>query len=366
MNICNIKAKDGMLSEIKIQPPEKLKCGDWQEYAANHTEATIYHTPAWSRILKTVFGFKCHHLFAVNADRIVGFLPLYTRTCRVLDSSPLRDRGGLLADSYQIEDLLLQYAREKVEKLGCRYSIIKQLKELHHYNFEHNGYGECYYLIRSLIGLPNNEDIYWKKLNSKVKGKIRQARKHSLSFEVASDPNSFMEFYEMFWRNRRKLGVPSYSAKFFAKIAEEFIPQKLARLFFVVRRKERLAGMIVFTYRDTVIDAYSASKTERLQLRPNDYLKWQAIRWAIENQYKFFDLGADTPYLKSLLQFKKKWIVSQQSIPYYFYSRNKRTPNIDPAGHLPKFLSENIIPCLPKYFFKQFSRLSTFMLLRSL
>ncbi len=55
------------------------------------------------------------------------------------------------------------------------------------------------------------------------------------------------------------------------------------------------------------------------QLRANNIVMWQAIKYYCQNGYKNFCFGKTEPEHKGLLQFKKGWGASEHLIKYYKY-----------------------------------------------
>ena len=63
---------------------------------------------------------------------------------------------------------------------------------------------------------------------------------------------------------------------------------------------------------------YGASKSCRWDLRPNNLVFWEAIKWACENGYTYFDMGRSGIEGKGLQRSKNGW--GGESEPLYYTS----------------------------------------------
>lgn len=328
----------------------------WRQFIDAHNKGVLYQLPIWTTFLKDVFGMEARHLYCLEEGNLVGFLPLFTRHNRNQTSSPLRDRGGILCTFDRGGQKILRTAVQECDESNMASVEIKQAEE--NALCLAAGFRRIDYWVRSYIPLPDDPDVLWNAINNKARGKVRQAIKAGLELEEAP-AEDWHFFYELFLQTRRKLGVPAYPPFVIKEICRRFIPAGFAKLFFVRKGTSRLASMICFAYKGQMIDAYAASAHEGLADRPNDFLKWSVIRFAIEHGFQEFDFGMDAPSQVSLLQFKKKWGAQQGQVPYYVYSPDADNFTIDVAsnGRLAE-MSQRIVPHLPLFAFSALNRLA--------
>ncbi|HEX5503695.1 MAG TPA: hypothetical protein VFW96_13815, partial [Thermomicrobiales bacterium] len=74
----------------------------WAAFVAAHPAATVYHHPAWLRVLETAHGYRPRHLACEDAaGEVCGVLPLFYKrglvTGRCLSSLPHTPIAGPLA-----------------------------------------------------------------------------------------------------------------------------------------------------------------------------------------------------------------------------------------------------------------------------
>jgi len=361
-----------MSTEHQIDKPtivgvDGVERSAWDTYVTGHKGASVYHRPVWTDILASVFGFHALHLFAIEGGSVRGFLPLFTCRGRRLTSSPFRDRGGLLADSESVASALLEGAVRSAQELKANSVEIKQCRTAYEDTYEKLGWRKEQYWIGSLVELPDDADEMFQRVNSKARGKVRQAASRGVKIVTPTDIQGTREFYELFWRTRRSLGVPTYPLSLFEAFAQRLCVEKCASFLLATAEGKCIGGMVLFSHRDVVIDAYAASSREALDLRPNDFLAWEAIKWAIVNGYRYFDFGADAPGQASLLQFKAKWTATQEPLSYFHYSVSGQAPPVpDPSSSFTARIARRVLPYLPGAIYGQVSRLGIRQLVRAI
>lgn len=286
----------------------------WAAFVDAHPDATVYHSPEWTDVLAEALGFAPRHLFAIDGSGICGLLPLFSRTGRRFSSSPFRDRGGVLAAEDSVRDFLLASLLDKVGRGEVQGVEIKSNLGPGPDLDEAPGYLLHEPLVVSEVALQGDEETLWRGLNNKVRGKVRQARRAGLELAVPVEKGAERAFYELFWTTRRRLGVPSYGPGLFTAIRKHMVPAGKARFLYAMSGGEAVAGMVVFIGGGRMIDAYAASDPGALSLRPNDFLKWEAISTALGMGCDVYDFGADTPAQEALLSFKRKWGARQRPV----------------------------------------------------
>ena len=103
-------------------------------YVRNHPRATFFHLAGWRRVVERVHGHAPHDLYAWDADRLVGVLPLML--CRglvrprVLLSMPYATYGGPIADDPAIEKQLVDRARALAQELGVSYLELRCIEDI--------------------------------------------------------------------------------------------------------------------------------------------------------------------------------------------------------------------------------------------
>ncbi len=314
------------MTSISLLSPQDEE--NWNDFVLSHPSATIYHTLEWRDATRV---FHHQHLYLVAKDNkgaIEGVLPLFYLSGwrgRRLVSVPLRDRGGPLYKDEQVMKELLQATKDLAAEENCKYVEIKSLNLLPEIVEQLNFVKYSYYLT-TVIPLDPDVGKIWKALDyGKVRWAIRKAEKSNVKVRWGENFSDVDSFYQIFLQTRKRLGIPPYSVELFKEIWKKMGEKNKASLLLVMYHDRVIGGLLLFHFKDRVIEAYAASDEKYLDLCPNDLLLWKAIVWAATNRYRYFDFGASSPYQRGLRNFKSKWGGYEQEVPFYFFLNSLET-----------------------------------------
>jgi FemAB-related protein (PEP-CTERM system-associated) len=349
---------------------------DWDEYALNHPDGTVFHTIAWKRVIEQSFMHKCKYLLALENDcskksessvlrseskeklngkigpegitalkgisnrkerseigegcsRIVGILPIFQVKNpffgNFYSSVPFGEIGGILADDEKIAKRLLSFAIKETEKDGCDYMELRNRAPISDLPSKH-----LYFNFRRQI-YPTADQNY-KAIPRKARRMIRVGEKHGLFSEVGN--HLVNEFYQILAKNYHRLGTPIFPMKFFKNFIKIFKDDVEILL---IRTKDDvpIASVMTFFYKDQVLPYYAGSLFEYRKLAPNDFMYWELMHHGCKNGYKFFNFGRsklDTgPF-----HFKRHWGFEPEPLAYqYHLVKLKQLPDISPSN--PKY-----------------------------
>jgi len=78
-----------------------------------------------------------------------------------------------------------------------------------------------------------------------------------------------------------------------------------------------IAASIFFHFGENVIFKYGASDRSYQELRANDLVMWEAIRWYRDRGYSKLNLGRTDPLNLGLIRFKRDWGADERPLPYF-------------------------------------------------
>jgi hypothetical protein len=311
----------------------------WDQFVSETPNSTFYHQSEWFHILEDVFRYKQRGFIQLIDGKIVGGLPLF-RVNRFIGnaivSSPFRDRGGVLCLPGINPGCLLEQAM-KYDDFHTNYILIKQMNEFDGNVSMDFPVVKSTNFITTQVDLRNGSKAIWKKLDNNAQGPVKQALKKGVEIVIGDKPADMISFYKIFRKNRKLLGIPSFSVTFFLKLWDTLNASGKMCLMLAKLGEKTLAGLILLLHKNIVIDGYAASIHEHRHYRANDLLVWSAIEWACKREYGAFDFGADSKLQKNLLSFKKKWGGKQSPVyHYYLIKKTHRLPNDDSSS--PKYI----------------------------
>lgn len=294
---------------------------EWDRYARNRAQATVYHLSRWGRIFGEALGYRSWLLMAKNpAGAVCGMLPLYLVPglfARRLVAVPFRDRGGPVFDTPVALASLLEYAAAlaRRERAGLLLKSLEPLPDA----AAAVGLSRHDHWVRSRMPIDGlTRDALWERVGGKNRNMVRQAQQHGLTAACTTrQPGAADRWYGLHVQTQHRLGVPPFPARFFALMLDGLAPSAGIELLEVRNGAEPCAATLLLFHRDTCIYGYSASSAEGQRLRANDLMLYEALALAVERKLAVFDFGSDSPSQESLLFFKRKWGAEQRPIPVY-------------------------------------------------
>ena len=280
-------------------------------FVETHEAASIYHLPAWSELIRKVFGHRIYYIYAeaVHKDdkedkedkEIIGVLPLVRLTSRLfgdyLVSMPFFNYGGAVGVNEQIEQKLMLKAVDLGESLG-----------ISHIEFRGDRAKPGDWKVRTdkvnmLLDLPTDDDVLWKALGAKRRSQINRPLREGVEVQIGK-LELLSGFYEVFARNMRDLGTPVYSKDFFAEILKEF--PDFCNIVLVRLKGKPAAAAFLIGYRGLLEIPWASTVSDYNRFGINMFMYWEVLKFAIANRYKTFDFGRST-IDSGTFRFKKQW-----------------------------------------------------------
>ena len=320
----------------------------WDAYVENHPESRFCQLYAY-RCLEDVYGYKPRYAAFRKGGRLVGVLPAFEVKSllfgRRLVSQPFSEYGGLLLDrDLSGEDFreIIGYLTQIAESRGAR------ALEMH----GRQGIGPCDsepYLIKrnaqSYAYLPLEkplEEIWAKIITHQVRKAVQKAQRSNVEVVERSDPETIVrDFYPLYVSSMTRLGVPPHSIRYYAR-AKAAYGDRL-RIFWAMHDGVPIAGLLGFACGKRINIINIVSDERHWEVRPNDLVHWEYIKWAHANGYQYFDFGSIR--YEGQLHYKKKWGCVIDDHGYYFLRKNgdtqeKQAATFDSSSPAMKRLSE--------------------------
>ena len=304
---------------------------DWDQYVKSTPNGTFFQLTGWKRVIEKTFGYKPLYFYARQDQHIKGVLPLFFVNNLVFGKSlisvPFGVYGGVLGDDVQVEEALLEKAKELSKDLQVKHLELRSclsnglslpVKELY-VTFQKEIYPD---IDKNLAAIPR-----------KQRRMVRQACNHGLISEIGTE--NVKEFYDIYAHSVRNLGTPVFPFRFFKTIQKEF--GKDCKILSVWHNGKMVAGVMTFFYNHAVLPYYGGALKPYLHLSVNDFMYWELMRYSAENGYTLFDFGRSRVGTGSY-NFKRHWGFDPRPLPYQYYLPNQGAlPNTNPSN--PKFKS---------------------------
>lgn len=304
----------------------------WDAFVTAQPQANFYHLYNWKRVFQESFGCQTAYLMAQSKFEIKGVLPLFIIKNYLLGGNYISSLpGGVCAADEETSHQLIEAAINLTKVKKAKYLRLRDGRQFWSADKLDTRIGYTYVLDN----LPPNPDIFWHKLRSTVRTRVRKARKEKLV--TAWDNSKLDAFYRVYMTNMRDLGTPAIPHRFF-KLATDLFPDMIKLL--TVQQADRVIGGMYFSsFNQILSNPFASSLRESFQLCPNDLLYWEAIRYVCENGYQKLDLGTSIEN-SGHARFKEKFLAMPQKIFQQYH--------LNSANSLPASRGGNIYHALSK------------------
>jgi FemAB-related protein (PEP-CTERM system-associated) len=302
-------------------------CAGWDRFVLDHPSGSPFHLLAWKKTIEQTFGYEAQYLLALEGRRICGVLPLFLVNNlligKALISSPFAVYGGILADSGEARKLLAEHARELGERLKVQYVELRNAWEEQCTGLPRM---DRYVTFTQSIG-PDEEAIL-ESIERKTRRMVRKSVKEGLKTLLdVSDSRAFEDLYS---RNLRRLGTPSFPSRYFQALLENF--RGMIDVREVLAGERVIAAVLSFYFRDQVLPYYGASDPQYNSVAPNNFMYFDLMRWGGRSGYRTFDFGRSKK-VKGSYDFKSHWGMVERELPYeVMLIRRKSLPNYTPSS----------------------------------
>jgi CelD/BcsL family acetyltransferase involved in cellulose biosynthesis len=309
------KSRDQMQSaNLDITLIDPLSGSEWDDLLSTHPDTTIFHTSAWARVLARTYGHRPFYLHFTRRGRSVALLPLMEVASRVTGSrgvclpfsdfcAPLLfgDGGGdvLLA---QLLELAAERNWNHVELRGGVPAPVR------------DGVAATFY--GHTLDLSGGEEALFARFNSSVHRAIRKAERSGVSVDILRTRDAMREFYRLHCQTRRRHGVPPQPFAFFRHIQEEIIASGCGFIAVAKSGARCIAAAVFFRLGGRGLFKFGASEKSHQNLRPNNLVMWEGMRYLLLNGCRSLHFGRTAPDDAGLRRFKLSWNTREESFHY--------------------------------------------------
>lgn len=293
--------------------------GAWLDLCERAPESTIFHHPAWLRLIHEHYGFPLSAWCLMSPDgRLSAGIPVSLLRSRITGSRlialPFSDSCEPLFDPSAGVDSarVAQGVADACEQLQLPLEVRGALP----------GAAEATvverYVQHRLALQPDVERVVEGFTKTHVMRGVAKARREGVTIEHNVGRDGLARFFRLHTATRRRQGVPTQPRRFILGFSELFD----AGLGFVLlaRHQERDIAAAVFLAAGTTLTyKFGASDRRFLSLRPNNLLFMEAIRWGCEHQQRQLDFGRSDRDNTGLRAFKSSWGATESPLQFSYF-----------------------------------------------
>jgi hypothetical protein len=296
---------------------------DTQLTEQNHPARSFFHSSAWANVLTETYGYKPLYLISHEAGTLRSLLPIMeiqsVLTGKRAVGLPFTDNcDPLCADKTGFKELF-RNAIELGKVRGWEYLEFRGGQKLF------NGTPPSLSFYGHNVNLALNENSYFGQLKSPVRRAIRKAEKSGVRVEISQELGAVKDFYSLLCKSRKRHGLPPQPFSFFKNIHKHVLEKDLGTVVLARWRKIPVAGSIFFQAGGNATYKFGASDEDFQQLRGNNLVMWEAIRWLVRRGTKKLDLGRTSISNEGLRRFKLGWNAEEKNVGYFRFSLQKES-----------------------------------------
>jgi CelD/BcsL family acetyltransferase involved in cellulose biosynthesis len=312
------------LSPVPGRPVQRLSPNvdeRWDSRLAANAGCSFFQGTAWAKVLQQTYGYEANYFATLAGEHLDGLLPVMEvdswLTGRRGVSLPFTDYCDPLAAKLsafqELFDQAVQYGRDRhwkyLELRGGKQFLSTALPSQRFYGHE--------------LALEDDEKELSAALAPAVRRAIRKAERQGLTVEILQDAKGIKEFYSLQCQTRRKHGLPPQPFKFFENL-QKYVLAEGGGIIILARFGARsVAGSIFFHAGRQAIYKFGASDEGMLELRGNDLVMWEGIKYYASKGFRTLHLGRTSLAHEGLRRFKLGWGAREHSMEYFKYDLRK-------------------------------------------
>ncbi len=303
---------------IKVINP--IEYSSWDSLLPANPSGNFFHTAAWARVLKGSYNYKPLYFTVIEDGVLQALIPImeiksfltgkrgvslpFTDECRPVIND--KDQGRSLTK------YLFEYGQKAgwshIELRGEQKNLDVSKAYTHYYTHE--------------VNLDPDDKKVFKVFKSNVKRNIKRAQKQPIEVQLSNTWESMKAFCRLNCMTRKQHGLPPQPLSFFKNIFKYVIQPQHGFVALALYHMKPIAGAVFFHHNGRAIYKYGASDRKFLNLRPNNLVMWEAIRFYCRKGFQHFNFGRTEKENQGLLQFKRGWGTKEEKIYYYKYNLN--------------------------------------------
>ncbi|TAI48564.1 GNAT family N-acetyltransferase [Flagellimonas allohymeniacidonis] len=189
-------------------------------------------------------------------------------------------------------------------------------------NGNYRGYnGQLVHTLNNVSGTIQNEDVMWTSFKPKVRNNYRRAVNNDLDFKLYHQniTKDQIEIFYSIYTSTMKRNQAKDNYFFEIGYFENFInknPEKCL-LALVYKDDVAISTELVLIYGQTLYSFLGGTRSDYFHTRPNDFLKINVMKWAVQNGMENYVLGGGRSDKDSLYQYKKSFFPKQEDVVFY-------------------------------------------------
>jgi hypothetical protein len=290
----------------------------WDTLIGSMPEQSFFYSSNWANVLKETYSYR--PLYFTRSEGPEKAKPVVVIPVMEVDSFLTGKRGVSIPftdycepiapdeDSFSsMFDEVLQYGR----KAGWKYLELRGRAQ--HFN----GAAPYRTYLRHVLKIHGDDAKLFQQASAATRRNIRKAAASDVRITISDSGGDLERYYELHCLTRKRQGVPPQPRRFFMAIHRNVISKSRGFTVLASHQGRVIAGAVFFYAGKKGIYKYGASDLRHQNLRGNNLVIWEAIRWFSRNGFDELCLGRTDVENVGLARFKKGWGSHESEILYY-------------------------------------------------
>ena len=289
---------------ITIRTADEGQQQEWDDIVLSASHGTIFHTWKWLKIVQKQTNTRFLPLMAYKGNQLVAIYPIFIQkrgSFNVAFSPPSQSYLLYLGPVIREFDLMKQDKKESLlfdlQKVvnsflfsdsGCKYIRIRSSPGIYDSRFfTWTGFSvEPQYTYR--INLSGGIETVWANFDRKLRVDINKATREKVEVKQG-DYNDLLAISELISQRFRDQGFKTHDYRsYLIDLYNEFYPENF-KIFVANYNGERVGGMISLCFKRIMYLWIGVPKSKITGISPNDLVQWEAIQWACNNGFAFYE-----------------------------------------------------------------------------
>jgi Acetyltransferase (GNAT) domain len=288
---------------------------DWDRFVVSHPDFSFFHGAAWAEVLSKTYGHKPLYLRCSHDGELAGLVPMMEVR------SPLTGRRGVCLPFTDFCGPLVFGAGFSALTLDTLRAVALDRKWRH---FEVRGRTQLEGSAKPTLGFyrhtldlrPGSADLF-SRFKSPTRRAVRKAVRSGLNCRVARDREAILGFYRLHAQTRRRHGLPPQPLSFFLNIHDAVIKRGLGFVVIASAKEHPVAAAVFLCLGKRAVYKFAASDARSQNLRGNNLVLWEGIRYLAENDLEELDFGRTALNHDGLRRFKLGSGPKEETIQYF-------------------------------------------------
>lgn len=305
--------------------PSKVGAADpfapeWDAQIRQLPGASAFCGSGWAKVLAETYGFSPFYLKTAGEDGTVSILPIME-----VNSWLTGKRGVALP--FTDECAPLGPVAAPIIEAACEIGLERDWRHLQFRGevekFRGTGPPSLVFWGHKL-DLTAGAGQLFAQFESPVRRAIRKAEKSGLQIEFATSAEAVKDFYRLHCLTRKTQGLPPQPFRFFQNIQRHILAPGSGVVVSAKFGGRAVASSVFFFNDSEAIYKFGASDGKFQELRANNLVMWEAIKWFCAKGPSALRFGRTSRKNEGLRRFKLGWGATEYGINYYTYALRKK------------------------------------------